>query len=238
MRKVILLIFFLFIAAFVPVYSFAQTLTPSSVGQQKRLEVQEKLEEKKAQREVKLEERQLIREEKRATREARLSEKRIERIRHFWQLLRRRLLAAVERLERLIGRIESRLAIIGGANEDLVLDDVLIQVADAKEMLAGVITNIEAADVEVETALASQEPKMAFEIVRSLVKEIKTDLMAIHRILVHVIGDIKGLRVGQGGAAEEIPTPTSAVTPTEIPITETPTPTVEVTPTVEPTGGV
>ena len=131
-------------------------------------------------------------------------------------------------------RIESRLAKIEEVNEDVDLDDINSQVLEAKEMLATVMTNIEAADVEVETALASQEPKEAFATLRSLVKEIKTDLTEIHRKLVHLIGDMKGLRVGQGAP------PSSAVTPTEVPTTATPTPTVEVTltPTVVPTGGV
>ena len=234
MRKIAILIFFVITATVFAPYSFAQTSTPSSIREQKLQLRDQRLEEKKALLEERSSDRQANLEQKKVLREAQLTQKRTERISYFWGLLRRRLLAAAERLEKLIERIESRLAKIEEVNEDVDLDDINAQVLEAKEMLTAVMTNIEAADVEVETALTSQEPKEAFGTVRSLVKEIKTDLIEIHRKLVHLIGDMKGLRVGQGAS------PSSAVTPTEVPTTATPTPTVEVTltPTVVPTGGV
>lgn len=146
--------------------------------EQRRLELMQKIEEKKA------------------TREARLTEVRQQRIRLFWGRLKRRLLAAMDRLERLIERIESRLTKFEEANPDLDTASIHNELDEAKEMLEVARTECEAADATIDEILESEDPKAAFEEIREAVMTIKMQLIEIHRILVMVIGDIKGLRVG------------------------------------------
>ena len=44
--------------------------------------------------------------------------------------------------------------------------------------------------------LENDDPKEAFLVIKNTIKEIKSDLVEVHQLLVHLIGDIKGLRVG------------------------------------------
>ena len=233
MRKIILPLSFIFIviSVLLPYYSFAQTATPSTIREQKRLEQQERLEEKKVTLSQKRIEQQERNEEKKASREAQLELKRREKIRYFWGLLRRRLIAAAERIEKLIDRMESRLAKIEELGEDDVdLADIYLQLDEASDLLSDVMDDIKLADIQIEDALTAEEPKLLFTEVISIVKSIKKDLIQIHKLLVHLIGDIKGLRVGQSGNVTETPKVTITV-----PVTPTPLPTEAVTATVVPT---
>ncbi len=148
--------------------------------------------------------RQLIREqvqtrneERKATITARLTEVRRERIRNFFNHLVRRLEAAIVRLERLITRIESRIAKIEEADEDIDTAPITEQVNDAKTKLGSAKTELQEVKDVFETLLTTDSPKEVFETVREKIMNIKDALIEVHRILVHVIGDIKGLRVGQ-----------------------------------------
>jgi hypothetical protein len=76
--------------------------------------------------------------------------------------------------------------------------------------------------LEVESFLDNDDPKTAFAEVREIIQQIKVNLIEVHRTLVHVIGDIKGLRVGTEVKPSPSPEPSPVVTPEP---TETPTPT-------------
>lgn len=130
---------------------------------------------------------QVRNEERRATRE---------RIRNFFNRLVKRLEAAIVRLERLITRIESRIAKIEAADEDIDTSPITEQVNEAKAKLEGAETELQEVKDVFESLLTSDDPKEDFETVREKIMNIKEDLIEIHRILVHVVGDIKGLRVG------------------------------------------
>ncbi|MFZ5365703.1 MAG: hypothetical protein ACOZBZ_00235 [Patescibacteria group bacterium] len=132
---------------------------------------------------------------KKAEIKARLTEKRQQFIRQFFNQMVKRLEAAIARLEKLISRIESRLAKLESQGEDV--SKIKTEVADAKTKLAKAKADLEKAKNKLETVLASDDPKAAFGEVRTLIKGVKSQLIEVHRILVHVIGDIKGLRVGQ-----------------------------------------
>ncbi len=109
----------------------------------------------------------------------------------------KRFQAAVGRLNKLIDRIESRIDKIKTEDPSKDLTNVTNQIDTAKTKLAATQTKIDTLKTDLDSILASDTPKEAF---RSLVKkvvEIKKDLNSVHRILVHVIGDIKGLRVGE-----------------------------------------
>lgn len=146
-------------------------------------------------------------EEKRATREARLAEIRRERIQKFFNRLVRRLEAAIGRLERLITRIESRIAKIEEKNKDINTGPIKEQVENAKSKLQNAKKELQEAKDNFAALLTSDEPKVVFEGVRDNIRNIKKDLVEVHRILVHAIGDIKGLRIGKTSSPSPSPTP-------------------------------
>lgn len=148
-----------------------------------------------------IEKRETVREElqeKRATMAARLTEMRRERIRHFYGLITNRTQAAINRLEKLIARIESRLSKIEAEDEEIDTSEIREDIDEAKDRLAEASAALSEAKTSLEDILSTEEPKEAFADVRDLVKGIKNELISVHQILVQVIGDIKGLRVGQG----------------------------------------
>ncbi len=140
---------------------------------------------------------------------AKLTEKRQRLIRQFFTRMVKRLEAAITRLEKLISRIESRLAKLESQGEDV--SKIKTEIEDAKTKLTGTKADLEEAKTKLETVLESEDPKAAFAEVKNLIKGVKTQLIGVHRILVHVIGEIKGLRVGQ---ITPKPTPTPTAIPT------------------------
>lgn len=150
---------------------------------------------------------QLRNEEKRATIAARFTEIRRQRITNFFNRLIKRLESAIARLEKLIERIESRIAKIEEEEEDLATGPITEQVNEAKAMLADAKADLEATKDNFEALLDSDEPKEVFNEVRGNIIDIKDALVEVHRILVNVIGDIKGLRVGTTGSPGVSPTP-------------------------------
>lgn len=170
-------------------------------GLLKRYEVQQELREQTRE-----EIREKI-EQKKATIAARLKQVRRERIRHFFGLLARRLKAAISRLEILITRIESRLAIIEENNEDIDTTSIKEDIAEVKDLLDNANAKLAATEDNLESFLNSEDPKQAFSVIKETIREIIELLIEARRILVHVIGDIKGLRVGTWRQPSPTPTP-------------------------------
>lgn len=190
---------------------------------------EQKLATREARREEirqQIEERILIRtqekEERRATREARLAEIRKARITAFFNHLTRRLEAFLERFSILISRIESRLDKIAQADEDIDTTSVEADIQEAKDLLVATEDLLSVLGVEI--LLENDDPKAAFAEVKEKIQEIKLNLVEIYRILIHVIGDMKGLRIGTEVKPSPSPEPSLVVTPTPEP-TETLTPT-------------
>ena len=126
-----------------------------------------------------------------------LVERRRANIRKFLGNMIARLRAMVVRLETLIERIESRLTKIASESPDTDLTAVKADVAEAKTLLAATkdkITDLEGMEEEL---VGTDSPKEVFADVKAKLESIKKDLKEVHRLLVHVIGDIKGLRVGE-----------------------------------------
>lgn len=170
--------------------SVSSTVTPVQVREQNLEELRVRLQEK-------IEEQQQIREENRVTIRARLSEMRQERIRFFFGRLTIRFEAAINRLERLIARIETRLDRIEASDEEVDSTAIREEVEEAKRKLEEARVALAEAKESLEGILSAEDPKTAFEDVRDLIGGIKEELKEVHQILVQVIGDIKGLRVGQ-----------------------------------------
>lgn len=131
-----------------------------------------------------------------ATIEARLSARKKEIIGSYFLRMTKRLEAAISRLNRLITRIELRIAKIEANNEDIDTKPIKNQVQKAKDKLQVATDKLNEAKIKIDDILESGTPKEAFAGVRDLIKEIKQILIDVHQILVKVIGDIKGLRVG------------------------------------------
>lgn len=218
MKKVLFAAIFIFSLLFLPVTVLAQARTPNPRPFLLRDIVPPKdFEQKLATREARREEiRQQI-EERRATREARFAEIRRARISAFFDHLTKRFEALLERLAILISRIESRLEKIAEAGEDIDTTPIEADIQEAKDLLAETEDLLGALNVE--QILDNDDPKTAFTVVRESIQQIKLNLVEVHRILVHVIGDIKGLRIG----TERKPSPTPVATPTPEP-TESPEP--------------
>jgi methyl-accepting chemotaxis protein len=134
--------------------------------------------------------------ERRATIEGRLAERKIEIIKTFFARLVKRLEAAIARLEKLISRIEARLDKIEASRENINTANIRKEVEKAKTKLADARATLEEAKDKIQSMIESETPKEVFTEIRTLIQNVKRQLIEVHRILVKVIGDIKGLRVG------------------------------------------
>jgi len=129
--------------------------------------------------------------------EAKLNVRKKEIIRNHFLRMTKRLEAAIDRLNRLITRIESRIAKIEANNEDINIEPIKKDIQKAKDKLLLATNKLNESKIKIDDLLESNTPKEAFAEVRDIIQEIKKDLIEAHRLLVKVIGDIKGLRVGE-----------------------------------------
>lgn len=210
------LLVFLLLLIITPSKILAYAPITPSFGENIRQEIRERKENK-----VKtiIEKKENLREqllERKSSREASLTEMKIRLIRSFWERLFTRLRAAVDRLEYLILRIESRLTKIESTVPQINTTDIREELTAAKEMLNSQKEKMQNLKPEIEKVLSSDDPKEAFAKIRLEIRDIKIGLIEVHRKLVHIIGKIKGLRVGQGGEVKKTFTPsvTPMLTPT------------------------
>ena len=176
--KLKLLTFFVLCSLTVVPSVFAQTSTPFSRREEKRIEIREQLAVKQAE----------IRQ--------RLTAVRRERIRNYFGKMIVRLEATIERLEKLITRIEARIKIIKDKNEEINTTEVEKTVSEAKATIVKAKTELANLKTNLETMLESDDPKTSFKNVRESLKTVITFIKDTHKLLVQTIGDIKGLRVG------------------------------------------
>ncbi len=136
--------------------------------------------------------------EMRATGEAkaRLAKKRATEV--YGQNMFRKLSAAISRLEQLINKIENRLSKLQEENPEVNLTAINSDIDSAKNNLENAKITLENIKVLLDSMAASDEPKNKIPELRSLVTDIKTELQQTHRLLVKVVGGIKGLRTGSG----------------------------------------
>jgi len=132
--------------------------------------------------------------ERMATKAARLSLTRRERIRSFWGRMITRIEAMISRLERIIARMEARIVQIDAANGDVDTTQAKADISQAKGLIADIKSDLNTAKTELEQVIGSDDPKAAFKTAIETVQGIKKNLIEVHRLLVHAIGSIKGLR--------------------------------------------
>ncbi len=143
--------------------------------------------------------------ERQASQEARFCELRKSKIKLYFERMTTRLGALIERLQKLIDRIESRIDKIEAGGDGTNLTSPKADLESAKTKLADAKTKLNSLKTDIETFLTCEDPKGSFKVVRGKVDEIKKDLNEVHKLLVHIIGNIKGLRVGE---TERSPKPT------------------------------
>ena len=166
---------------------------------------------------------------------ARVQETRKARIRQFFGLMEKRLEAVIARQVRLAARIESRLSKLASAGEDVSIQSA--KLVAAKALTSEAETLVGELGGGLEAVLEANDPKAAFSEVKGQVKAIVDKLKESHRLMVEIITEIKGLRVGNSGVLTPKPSgvtpkPTGASpTPTGVSVTPTMTPTVTVVPT-------
>ncbi|KKR10158.1 MAG: hypothetical protein UT39_C0022G0012 [Candidatus Woesebacteria bacterium GW2011_GWA1_39_21] len=140
-----------------------------------------------------------------ATREARLNQLKQNLIKKYYSNMSQRLWATISRLETLIQRIDARVMILEDSS-DLDLTSQKSDVVKAESLLSDTKALLTSSDGMIESVVTSNNPKDAYSILRSNISDIKNNLKQIHLLLVKVLGDLAGLRVG-----------TQAVTPTVTP---------------------
>lgn len=120
-----------------------------------------------------------------------------ENLSRYVQKLVARLGAMVQRLEILIVRIESRIEKISTEFPEQDLSATKKDVAKAKTTLISAKEKIAELESLGDGLSDTEEPKVVFKELKTKLESIKKDLKETHRLLVHAIGEIKGLRVGE-----------------------------------------
>ncbi|EKE06289.1 MAG: hypothetical protein ACD_19C00021G0021 [uncultured bacterium] len=179
LKKGLLFLSFTLITLVLVPQVLAETSTPSARSNPKRQEIRVMIEEKKVERIEKL------------------NAIRRERIMNYSNKMIVRLEATIERFEKLITRIEERVTKIKLENNNINVTSTKTILNEAKQKLALVKSDIVTLKENLNSITIADEPKVEFEKVRETLKGIQNDLKDIHSKLVRLIGDIKGLRVGE-----------------------------------------
>lgn len=199
MKKIFLAIIFLTLVSALPVS--AKTLewsNPQGNKPSSGTEVQNRIENRKNENIPTLQ----------AEKRLELREQKKKNIQTYFTQMTKRLELLISRLETLTARIESRIAKLEAGGQNLTEEKNQINLAKTK--LDKARSDLNSANSKLEEILTGNNPKQAFAEVRTLIKDLKTQLKEVHQILVHVIGNIKGLRIG----SEKI-TPKVSPKPTE-----------------------
>jgi predicted transcriptional regulator len=163
--------------------------TKSAEIKDRQAAVREKIEQRRAEIKSRIE----LRREKIATRVAevkrRIAERRKALIRRFFSRMLVRFNAAINRMKRIADRIEGRLGKMAARGIEVAdLRDDLQEARDNIAVAEGLLGGLEE---RLEEALASDEPKAAFEEVRDTIHETRDLLKEIHQQLVAIITQMK-----------------------------------------------
>jgi macrodomain Ter protein organizer (MatP/YcbG family) len=167
-------------------YASAQNLFMPEVNNQQRVRVREENKEIGAQ----------VREEKREMISSKLEEAKVQRIRARYGRLLNLFNAHLERLATLADRVESRLDQIDENEEDIDTDELREMLEDAREKIALAQEEVQTLKDSFEELVMSENPGEAYAPVKDLVLEMKGTLKEIRMILVEIVTQIKGLRIG------------------------------------------
>jgi len=141
--------------------------------------------------------------QKRATRQAQLTERKRNRVKLHYEKLIKRFQFTIIRLETLVERIESRILKLS-QEEDVDTSEIEQQLTVVKGLLIEANVDLQAASDSMDEVLSANNPKVAFEVIKDTIINLKTKLKEVHNILVHTIGGVKGLRVRPGSNTQTI----------------------------------
>lgn len=194
MKKNIFNIVLLAVIVCFPFVSFAQ----NTLEEQNR-EREQIREEANEQKEEALQKRETIREELQAKKEAVMNsveerkqnaiERVQERLDQFVANVIKRFEAAVERLNTLSERIESRIAKLKSENIDVAESEKLL--TEAKSKIETAKTNISKIVITVDGEITIESLKTAFGETRKQIESVKSDIKSAHAALVDVIESLK-----------------------------------------------
>ena len=196
LKILVLIIFFCFIPQVIGAQDLEPSPTPINVGQIMKLrnannvKIQDQID---ARNERKEEIVQRI-EQKREEIRTKLTKKRQERIADLYARISKRNEVAIDRMTTLADRILARLDILESEGEDV--SSLEAEVNSAKDLVESAEEILVSLEGVVDEMLESEEPKAIYPVVQDSVKEIKDTLKDAHSILVSVITQINGLRVG------------------------------------------
>lgn len=124
-----------------------------------------------------------------------ISQERKAKIQEIFERMTTFLVAAIAREEKLIERIQSRLDKLSQAGKDVAGVQQSLEQAKAKlEQAASDASSLEGIGGDV---LATENPSSTFRTAKEMVQSVKRELQEVHKMLTSIIGDIKGLRVGE-----------------------------------------
>lgn len=124
-----------------------------------------------------------------------MSEDRHAKIQEIFERMTTFLAAAIAREEKLIERIQSRLDKLSQAGKDVESMQQSLNQAKAKlDQAASDYRSLEGIGTDV---LATENPPSAFKTAKEMIQSVKAQLQEVHRMLASIIGDIKGLKVGE-----------------------------------------
>ncbi|OGF48965.1 hypothetical protein A3G55_00810 [Candidatus Giovannonibacteria bacterium RIFCSPLOWO2_12_FULL_44_25] len=126
-----------------------------------------------------------------------VGEERAKRIEQFFNQMVRKFENAIDRLNNLADRIESRLTKTEAAGNDVSKQRDLLKVA--RDKITAVETALGDAKTQFGATALSENPRTAFQKVKELVKGVAQKAKDAHRALVDVMNSIKGLRLGDKG---------------------------------------
>lgn len=135
------------------------------------------------------------------TMKKKLGEERAKRIEQFFNQMVKKFENAIDRLNNLADRIESRLKKTEDAGNDVSKPRDLLKVA--RDKITAVETALSDAKAKFADMAKSENPKAAFEKVKELVKGVAQKVKEAHKALVDVITSIKGLRLGDKATSTE-----------------------------------
>ena len=159
--------------------------------------VKERIDANKVTREdirLKIEEKTATREAAKEQLKAKLEEKRQERIKTLFGKMTTRTKAAIDRINILIERMEERIIILDEEGENVAT--IQSEINSAKTLLVSAEDSLFIANEGLDDVIASEDPKAGFVYIKDIIQDIKLTLTDAHAILVQVIGDMQGLRVG------------------------------------------
>lgn len=180
------------------VRDMAQTIPPEDMRQKReefRKEVVQKHEELRKEIKSKHEEFKQKAQERKDELKKKIGEERARRVEDFFTRMANKLSLAIERLDKLADRIESRLDKISESGKDVSILETKLE--NARTSITSAQKALEDAKAKFTELAQNDNPKEAFPQVRELISQVSGAVKSAHAALVDVIGSIKRGRLDE-----------------------------------------